>query len=332
MADQPRIDALKTGTTRVGILFNPLSGQARKREKIIRQTLTKIPHTIIQEATNAPEFKTSINSLLQAEIDLLVIVGGDGTIHAALDLLFTTHPPEKWPILAIVAGGTTNNTSLDLGIRGKPEHALKQLSHFLSQPQPLAPSLVNRPVLCIEQAGASKIYGLFFAAGLVARGVKFSRSSVKQLGITGGIFTLFIMLRTLVGMILGQRQSEWAPVEIAITEPTGKVRNGTYLFLLVSALDCLLLGIRPYWGKESAPLHVTMVDQQRKHLWRSLWPLLSGHGHRLKEQNGYHSRNVNAIELIIDDEYIIDGELYRATRQNGPLRISATDPITFLVI
>lgn len=332
MADQARIDALKTGTTRIGILFNPLGGQARKREKIIRKTLTKIPHIIIQEATNAPEFKASIDSLLQAEIDLLVIVGGDGTIHAALDLLFTMHSPQKWPILAIIAGGTTNMTSLDLGIRGKPEHALKQLSHFLSQPQPLAPSLISRPVLCIEQTGARKIYGLFFAAGLVARGVKFSRSSVKQLGITGGIFTLFIMLRSLVGMMLGQRQSEWAPVEIAITESTGKVRNGTYLFLLVSALDCLLLGIRPYWGKESAPLHVTMVDQQRKHLWRSLWPLLSGHGHRLKEQNGYHSRNVNTIELIMDDEYIIDGELYRATRQNGPLRISATDPITFLVI
>ena len=332
MVDQPRINALKTGTTRVGVLFNPLSGQVRKREKKIRQTLTKIPHAIIQEATNAPEFKTSTDNLLQAEIDLLVIVGGDGTIHAILDILFTMRPPEKWPILAIVAGGTTNMTSLDLGIRGKPEHALKQLSNFLLQPQPLAPSLISRPVLCIEQTGANKIYGLFFAAGLVARGVKFSRSSVKQLGITGGIFTLFIMLRSLVGMILGQRNSEWAPVEIATTESTGKVRNGTYLFVLVSALDCLLLGIRPYWGKESAPLHVTMVDQQRKHLWRSLWPLLSGRGHRLKEQNGYHSRNVNTIELIMDDEYIIDGELYRAISQNGPLRISATDPVTFLVI
>lgn len=332
MADQLHIDTLKTGITRVGILFNPLGGHARKHEKAIRQTLTEIPHAIFHEATNPTEFRTSIDSLLQAEINLLVIVGGDGTIHAILDLLFTASSPEKWPVLAIIAGGTTNMTSLDLGIRGKPEHALKQLSNFLSQPQPLTPSLINRPVLCIEQPGVSKIYGLFFGAGLVARGVKFSRSSIKQLGITGGIFTLFIMLRSLVGMILGQHQNEWAPVEITITDSNGKSRSGTYLFALVSALDCLLLGIRPYWGKESAPLHVTMVDQQRKHLWRSLWPLLSGRGHRLKEQNGYHSQNVNSIELIMDDEYIVDGELYRSTIQNGPLRISATGPVAFLVI
>ncbi len=332
MANQPRIDALETVTIRIGILFNPLGGQARKREKSIRQTLTKIPHAIIQEATNIPEFKISIDSLLKTKIDLLVIIGGDGTIHAALDHLFAMHPPEKWPIIAIVAGGTTNMTSLELGIRGKPEYAIKQLSNFLLQPQPLVPSLIRRPVLCIEQTGVRKSYGLFFGVGLIARGVKFSRSNIKQLGITGGIFTLFIMLRSLAGMIFRQRQSEWAPVELTITETTGQVRNGTYLFVLASALNCLLLGIRPYWGKESAPLHITMVDQQHKHLWRSLWPLLTGRGHKLKEKNGYHSHNVNTIELIMDDEYIIDGELYRATSQDGPLRISATDPITFLVI
>ncbi|GJL71495.1 MAG: diacylglycerol kinase [Nitrosomonas sp.] len=332
MANQTRIDVLETGVHRTGILFNPLGGQARKRKKAIKQMLTVIPHAIYQEATNWPEFKASINSLLQAEINLLVIIGGDGTIHAILDLLFTARSPEKWPILAIIAGGTTNMTSLELGIRGKPERALQQLSNLLSQSQSLTSSLVRRPVLCIEQTGTKKNYGLFFGAGLIARGVKFSRSNVKQLGITGGIFTLFIMLRSLAGMLLGQHQNEWAPADIKMTDANGKVRNKTCLFALVSALDCLLLGIRPYWGKESAPLHVTMVDQQRRHLWRSLWPLLSGHGDRLKEQNGYHSQNVTSIELMMDDEYIVDGELYRATIRNGPLRISATDPVTFLVI
>lgn len=332
MTNQPRIDAIETGTTRVGILFNPLSGQVRKRSNNIRHAISKIPHAIVHEATNSAEFKLSIDALLQAGIDLLIIVGGDGTIHAILDLLFTLRPPAKWPILAIVAGGTTNMTSLDLGVRGKPEHAIKQLSNYLAQPQSFAPSLINRPVLCIEQSDVHKTYGLFFGAGLIARGVKFSRSEVKQWGITGGIFTLFITLRSLAGMIFRQRQSDWAPVELGIIEPNGTIRKEIYLFALVSALNSLLLGIRPYWGKESEPLHVTMVNQKRKHFWRSLWPLVSGRGQTLKEQDGYHSHNVNTIEFIIDDEYIIDGELYRATSQNGPLRISATDPITFLVI
>lgn len=332
MASPSLTPALNTGTTQVGILFNPLGGQVRKRTATIRQVLTTVPHVIFQEASNANEFQIALDNLLQAKINLLVIVGGDGSVHAVLDLLLSKYSPEKIPVLAVIAGGTTNMTSIDLGIRGNVEHAIKRLTDFLRQPQPLAPFLVRKPILCLQQPGVNNIYGLFFGAGLVARGVKFSRSSVKQWGITGGLFTSFIMLRSLAGMILGKRQKEWAPTKIAVTEPNGKVCTGIYLFALVSALDCLLLGIRPYWGKESAPLHVTMVDQQCKHLWRSLWPLLAGRGHNLKQQDGYHSLNVNSIELIMDDEFIIDGELYRANSQNGPLRISATNPVAFLVI
>jgi hypothetical protein len=33
----------------------------------------------------------------------------------------------------------------------------------------------------------------------------------------------------------------------------------------------------------------------------------------------------------MDDDYIIDGEFHRATSQDGPLRISAAGPVTFLV-
>jgi hypothetical protein len=51
----------------------------------------------------------------------------------------------------------------------------------------------------------------------------------------------------------------------------------------------------------------------------------------IKEQDGYHSHNTNVIEILMDDDYIIDGEFHRATSQDGPLRISAAGPVTFLV-
>lgn len=330
MTDPLRIENLKTKTASIGLLLNPKGGQASKRGAQIHNVLTEMPNVIVREASNAIEFRTSLDSLLQANIDLLVIVAGDGTIHATLSHLFAAYPTDQWPALLLVPGGTTNMTALDLGIRGKPDQVLKRLKAFLLQPS--NPTLITRPALCIEQIGKDKTYGMFFAIGLVARGVKFSRSSVKQIGITGGIFTILIMLRSLFGMILGKHQSEWAPVELSTTEANGETHKKTYLFALVSALDCLLLDIRPYWGTAQAPLHVTMVDQQRKRLWRSLWPLLSGRGHTLKEQDGYHSHNTHTVEFLMDDEYIVDGELYQASSQNGPLRISATEPVTFLIV
>lgn len=334
MTLQARIDRLKTGTAKVGCLLNPMSGQVSKRTPAIRQALAEIPGILVCEAHDAITFKTAVEQLLRANIDLLVIVAGDGTTHAILGHLFTVLAPEKWPVLMIIPGGTTNMTPLDLGMRGKPEQILSRLRDFLLKPS--VPNLMQRPVLCIEQSGMAPIYGMFFAVGLIARGVKFSRSPVKQLGITGGIFTFLIMLRSLIGMIAGmlrgRHQSEWSPVTMTMTEANGRIHQGTYLFALVSALDCLLLNIRPYWGQEQAPLHVTLVDQHYKRLWRSLWPLLSGGGQVLQEKDGYYSHNTDSLSMHLDDEYIVDGELYRSISPHEPLRITATNPVTFLAL
>ncbi len=334
MTLQARIDHLKTGTAKVGCLLNPMSGQVRKRTPTILQSLEKIPGILVCEAYDAPTFKSAISQLLKANIDLLVIVAGDGTTHAILGHLFTVLVPDEWPLLMIVPGGTTNMTPLDLGVHGKPDRVIAHLHDYLLKPT--SPHLVERPVLRIEQTGMNPIYGMFFAVGIVARGVKFSRSWVKQTGITGSVFTSLIMLRSLIGvvtaMMLGRSQGDWAPVNMTLTEANGRIHQGTYLLALVSALDCLLLNIRPYWGQEYAPLHVTLVDQRYKRLLRSLWPLLSGGGRILQEKDGYYSHNTDSLIIHLDDEYIVDGELYRSIKPHEPLRITATNPVTFLVL
>ncbi|HNP25348.1 MAG TPA: acylglycerol kinase family protein [Nitrosomonas sp.] len=330
MTIESKINHLKSRSGKIGLLLNPMSGQVRKREKAIRQMFGQIPDSIVCEASNTAGFITATNTLLQADVDLLVIIAGDGTSHAVLSHLFTTLPDTEWPVLMIIPGGTTNMTPLDLGMRGKPEKILHRLIDYLQQPG--TPELVQRPVLRIEQHGKNTIYGMFFAVGLVARGVKFSRSSVKQIGITGGVFTFLIMLHSLIGMIFGQNQRKRTSVNMSIMKENGEKIEGTYLFALISALDCLLLNLRPYWGQETAPLHITWVDQQRKKLWRSIWPLITGRGYILKEQDGYHSHNANTLTIHMNDEYIVDGELYQSTDSNVPLHITATQPVTFLVL
>ncbi|MEO7560220.1 MAG: diacylglycerol kinase, partial [Nitrosospira sp.] len=242
--------------------------------------------------------------------------------------LFATQPLARWPVLTIIPGGTTNMTALDLGICGRPEFILQQLKGDLLKQIP--PVFLQRHVLCIEQAGAAKVYGMFFGVGLIARAVIFSQSKIKQLGITGEIYSGIITFGYLVGLVFGRRHGAWAPVRMSITERNIEPHHGTYAFLFASTLDRLLFGMRPYWGQEEEPLHITFVRQNPKRPLRSLWALLSGRGDSLKEQDGYHSCNTRALELLIDDDYIVDGESYRASSEDGPLRITAAGPITFL--
>ena len=124
MTSQARIDRLKTGTAKIGCLINPMGGQTRKRQSAIQNALNEIPGIMVCEATDAITFKSAIEQLLRANIDLLVVVAGDGTTHAILGHLFKLLTPEQWPVLMVIPGGTTNMTPLDLGIQGKPEQAI----------------------------------------------------------------------------------------------------------------------------------------------------------------------------------------------------------------
>ncbi len=112
-------------------------------------------------------------------------------------------------MLTVVPGGTTNMTALDLGLCGSPESILHQLRESLQKQVP--PVLLQRHVLCIEQAGAAKVYGMFFAVGLIARAVIFSQSKIKQLGITGEIYSGIITLGYLVGRAFGTSQRGMGP-------------------------------------------------------------------------------------------------------------------------
>jgi len=322
------VDRLGSGTATIGLIFNPLSGRIRKRKDAIRHALTQIPCATCREVTNAHEINASVEAFIDADVDLLVIVGGDGTVQGVLCHLFATQPLSRWPVLTVVPGGTTNMTALDLGILGDPESVLQKLRNCLLKQAP--PVLLQRHVLCIQQAGAEAIYGMFFAVGLIARAVIFSQSRIKRLGITGEIYSGIITLGYLAGVLFGFRNGAWAPVKMSIMEGNVEVQRGTFAFLFASTLDRLLFGMRPYWGQEQEPLHVTFVRQQRKHPLRSLLQLLSGKGDVLKEKNGYHSHNTQVLELLVDDVYVVDGESYRASGGDGPLRITAAGPISFL--
>jgi diacylglycerol kinase (ATP) len=329
MIEKSRVDRLTSGTATIGLIFNPLSGRIRKRKDAIRRALTEIPGATCREVTNADEINASVEAFVDAGVDLLVIVGGDGTVQGVLCHLFATQPLSRWPVLTVIPGGTTNMTALDLGIVGSPESILQKLRDF--KLKRALPVLLQRHVLCIEQAGVGNIYGMFFAVGLIARAVIFSQSRIKQLGITGEIYSGIITLGYLAGVLLGFRNGAWAPVKMSIMEGNVELQRGTFAFLFASTLDRLLFGMRPYWGQEQEPLHVTFVGQQPKNPLRSLLQLLSGRGEVLEEKNGYHSRNTRVLELLIDDVYIVDGESYRATGKDGPVRITAAGPVTFLV-
>jgi len=315
---------------KTGLIFNPLGGQFRKRNTQIRKVLANMPEVEQLQATNLEEFDQAVRVLLAKNITWLIVAGGDGTLQGVINCLFAQLPLAQWPMLTIVPAGTTNMIALDLGMCGKPEMVLCRIRQAIRQPA--EQKIIKRPVLRIEQTGMKNVYGMLFGLGMIARGVKFSQSSIKQLGMTGNFFTIMIVLRSIAGTFLGRPQAQWAPVYITEKDGAGNIQQKVYLFALVSALERLLLGIRPYWGLESAALHATFVAQYSKKFWFQIWLLISGRGHHLRQADGYISYNTSRLELLLDDDYVVDGEVYQASIQHGPLRIYEDGPLHFRVL
>ena len=105
---------------KIGILSNPLSGRVKNDVTAIQDLSKSIPEGIYREASNQAEFKTVLEEFSNNKIEVLVIIGGDGTIHAVLSYLFSRKIFSSLPMLAIVPAGTTNMTAKDFKISGKP--------------------------------------------------------------------------------------------------------------------------------------------------------------------------------------------------------------------
>ena len=283
----------------------------------------------VREVSTFSGIDAALQSFAAEQIDLLVVIGGDGTVQMVLTCLFESKPFAALPVLAVIPAGTTNMTALDLGVHGSPIRALRRLQRWLQKP--VAPRLVKRRAVHIRQSGCPDIYGMFFGAGAITGGVRYSQNRKRMSGIIGELATGIAVLRFLFDMLIGRTSPIITPVKIRLLGRDGDGQDRSCLFLLGSTLERLLLGMRPYWGEEDAPLHVTWVSESPTRFWRSLPLLVAGRGKRITAHDDYYSSNVRILEVIMDDYFIVDGERHLAESRNGPLRLETTEPVTFLV-
>ena len=260
--------------------------------------------------------------LLAARPDLLVVVGGDGTLHGVLGHLLASGRSGPAPSILAVPAGTTNMSALDFGVRGSPLQVLTRLRDRLAYPNAMVLSATSRPVLQVARAGLPPLCGMFFGAGIIARGVEYFTSHIRGRGITGEAASGLVVARFLGALLGADRRGLTAPVEAQLEGVPGMTGRQAYVAILASVLDRLLLGMRPYWGAESAPIHMTAVRSHPAKLYRSLLPLLSGRGAGLRRADGYASANVRSLSVKLEGPFVIDGQCYEARSESLSLGVA----------
>ena len=315
----------------VGLISNPNSGRNRRQLRAIERIVANHPR-VHHYPTSAPEdVPVALSALAERAVAAIAINGGDGTVARVLTHLLEEAPFERLPLIVLLPGGTTNMNAGDVGLRGGLVKAVQRLCQWADDER-IEGRLLRRAILRVDPGGGQPAAcGMFFGTGAIIHGIEYCRARIHTKGLADEIGPGLAMARTMWGIARGDRRFAH-PVSVSVAyddTPPGPAQD--VLILLASSLERLFLGMRPYWGQEDAPLHVSLIRAGAPRLLRNLPALLRGRPDRLAgDAADYQSRNVARLELTLDGPYTLDGEMYLASRAAGPVCISAGGPVTFI--
>lgn len=313
---------------RIGIVLNPESGYVRRHLTRLRGLVAQIAGATVIEALSDEQITDAVDALDLGPDDLLVIIGGDGTLQAALTAMLRRELLAVPYVLALPAG-TTNMSAADLGSRSNPAAALKSLDNWLSG-KTSAPAICARAVLQVSDASATPPrFGMFFGAGAIINGVRYFHNSLRPKGIRGALGPSLAFVRMVLSLFRGAEYTALPATPARLHLKPNPV-YAPWLLILATTLDTLLLGSTPYWGREKAPVHFTAIAHRAPRLLRSLFFLLRGKSSAtMKGNQAYISHNLSHTAIDELTEYLLDGEIFSV---QGQLQLSATPAIRFIVL
>ncbi len=321
---------------RIAVLCNPRSGRVVRQLDEVQELARELGWELYREAIVPAEVTGALRELTEMGADTLCIVGGDGTVQAALTALHALEPQEPWPLLAPVPGGSTNMTAQDVGAGGSLMERLLAIRVWRDREgregKGLDGALVHRPMLCVEHPKHEARCGMFFGAGAVADGVRFFDQRLRGLRLAGRHSSGLSIARVLFSLAVRGTGGESVGCRVASAVDGRASTEFLCIFFLASTLNRLILGTRPYWGEEDAPLHFTLVERGARAFWRSLPRIARGRpGAKLTPERGYFSQNATAVELTFDGPFVVDGEIDHARAADGPCRITSPRTVQWLV-
>ena len=312
---------------RVGVLTNPRSGGNKKGGRAIRGLLASCPEILHHEATNPDQVQKVLSDFARDGVELIVVNGGDGTVQAVLTVLGREKLFSRPPLLALLCAGTTSMLPRDVGVAGAPLAALQKIIEW-SRAVNSELAVNSRPILHIQRQDKEPLFGMFFGAGAICEGIKIFHSKDNPRGWRGQLMPALTMLRMLLAILFNDHD-KLPPLACRVGFDGRPAEERADLLLFVSSLERLFMGMRPYWGDEEAPLYFTAIAAKPRYLLRVLCSLFgSGDSRHATPANGYSSHNVQEVQLMMNGDFTLDGELYEAGQ--GSVAISASGPAFFL--
>lgn len=319
--------------SRVALILNPLSFRAaRGRLAHTARQLAARHGADCLEAREPAQFCAAVDDCLARGLRRLVILAGDGTVHAIADHL--AHLPEHvaQPQLCVLGGGRTNLIAGDVGGRGGLVRKLDAALAGRGFDDPAREQ--RRHALLMEQASGPSRAGFFVAGAMIddiIRLVHERRHGGTGWHRTGHAATPWSLLRMLLrALFLGERLLPPRPHLRLDAGALGRM-DGLTRVLVASTLEHQQGLLDPYANRGEGPLRITAVSEATRGFWMRLPLILVGRfTSAMRLEHGYLSGRCAQLEVHGLRSYTLDGEKFDAD-PNQPLVIRAGRELRFMV-
>ncbi len=309
----------------VGLISNPSSGHNRDLFPTLNERIAASPvrHIVTRSAA---DIDAALAELAQANVRILGINGGDGTVSAILGALLARRDFPAPPAIVVLPGGTANMNAGDVGMRGSLQSAIER---FCSRCDSGDWHGVHhqRAIMAVKLPCGSVTHGMFLGAGAVIKGTDYAHKEIHARGLRDDFSLALGTLRTVWGVVRGDpRFTGHQPMELQINHDTPQQHDA--LILALSTLHRLAFGMRPFWGTETGALRLTVMDQGCSRFLRTFIQIARGKpGANATPEQGYHSHNADSVAFTMRGKINLDGEIHEV---DGQVTVSATPTLEFL--
>lgn len=314
-----------------GLVSNPLSQQNKQGMDRLEAVAGDFPGLHHERLGTIKDLPAALDRLSAAGVDLLIINGGDGTVQAAMTEVLERRPwGDTPPVFALIQGGMTNMTAVDVGLRGRPAKALAQLRARLAE-NTLELALRRRRILRLEGAlDTAPQRGMFFGAAAIYQAIQLCRRKVHPLNIEADWAAGLTLARLMAGWVFGGKSREAIRGETITTAVNGgPAETRRELLAIATTLDRLVVGSRPFWNQQGEPLRYTAICHPPQSLLRHSLKVLYGGNERRLPADCYRSYGAEVLELTLEGPFTLDGQFHEPDPQR-PLRLSAPDHLDFV--
>lgn len=228
----------------IGIILNPYSRSNRKNPERIKQLGFIVGDRGSCHATETlDQVKELAHEFKERNVEVLGISGGDGTNHKTLTAFLEVYGDTPLPRIAFLRGGTMNNLSNQLGIRGAPEKILSNLILKYHENEPFNEVKVN----IIKING---MYGFLFGMGLISRFIEVYQDVENGPSpIRGAWCLLRAMFSSMVNDKFAQHLCERFDAVITVDGKRLPFKN--YMMLFAGTMKTLGFNFRPLYRATS---------------------------------------------------------------------------------